>query len=204
LRPTLPALAALALVLIGAPVCAAERLVTEAYPGAPWKTVTDEVAGTQFLREQIPADQQLEGHRDILVAQAMPKAPPGVAPSDLMKRIFANAVGRCANVRVNGPTAVEEGGYSVAYGQVYCSQEIGAETGASMFFKLIDGDDAVYMINREARVPPSEVAGVRVFPKGHEAEAKAALDAQWTAANYLEKSVYLCGPRGTDKRCAKR
>jgi len=180
---------------------AAERLVLEPYPAAtPWKVVTDKAAGAQFVRELIPADQTPEAYKDILSARGLGPLN-ATAPTQLVQFAFQRMAGRCEHVTVNGPTARQEGGYAVAYGQVNCSREIGQPQGLQVFYKVIQGDDGWYLINRDLRVPGSDTAGIVTFDKGQEAEAKALMARAAAADSYLAKSVYLCGPKATDPRC---
>jgi hypothetical protein len=69
---------------------------------------------------------------------------------------------------------------------------------------VIQGSEALYMVHREFRTPPSTTGGVHPFPKGSEAAAKAFMDARAQANAYLANSVYLCGDRGPDPRCRGR
>lgn len=189
--------------LIAGPA-AAERLVLEPYPGPPaWKQVTYKVSGLQFLRELIPEGQRIEAYRDILTAQSFPQQR-GASPSDYLRNVFAGAARACENVRVNGPTERREGGYAVAYAQVYCSRQTGTAFGVNMLFKAIAGSDALYVVQREFRVPPSAVAGVQSADKAHAAALIAQMRAQSAADAYLVKSVYLCGAASTEARCRSR
>lgn len=192
-------------VLILAPVArtavAEERLVLEPYPGPPaWTLVTDKRAGQQFLREYIPSGQRVEAYHDILTAQSFPQQR-AVDPSVFLRGVFQGVAGRCGNIRVNGPTPRQEGGYRVAYAQIACNRETGKDTGAYMFFKAIQGEEALYVVQRELRTAPSETAGVQEFAKDKMAEAMAQLKAEQVADRYLVDSVYLCGARSTDRRC---
>ena len=183
---------------------AAERLVLPPYPAArPWQEVNHQSHGVQFLWEYVPAGQRLDSYTDFLGAQAFPKTP-GLDAGGMLRRVFSASAGACENVRVNGPKTSVEGGYRVAYGQVYCSREKGKATGADIFYKVIEGADAIYMVHREFRTPPTEVAGVRSFPKGSEAVASAFMAARTVANDYLSASVVLCGAASTDPRCRGR
>jgi hypothetical protein len=190
--------------LLAGPAAAAERLVLEPYPGPPaWKQVTYKVAGLQFLRELIPEGQRIEAYRDILTAQSFPQQR-GASPAAYLRNIFAGAARACEQVRVNGPTERREGGYVVAYAQVYCSRQTGTAFGVNMLFKAIAGSDALYVVQREFRVPPSAVAGVQSADKAHAAALIAQMKAQAAADAYLLKSVYLCGAGSTEGRCRGR
>ena len=175
-----------------------ERLVLAPYPGPPaWKTITDKSAGDQFYREQIPGNQTADNFTDILTWQNFPQER-GVDPSVYLRNVFQAAAGDCDGLRVNGPTAAMEGGYRVAYGQVFCGQQKGKPYGVNIFFKAISGDQALYSVERDVHVPPG-VGGVQSFANVQQAQA--AMKDQAAANTYLVKSVYLCGARATDKRC---
>ena len=181
---------------------AAERLVLKPYPATPpWKEATNQVQGAKFLIEMIPADQQIDSYRDILSAQSFPESR-GVAPADLLKTMAANIGGSCRNVRINGPKTATEKGVRVAYAQIYCGQQIGADYGVNMFFKVIQGSDALYVVLRESRVPPSTVGGVQTFGPGQTEQVAAMLNAQGLANDYLVSSVYLCADGSKDPACA--
>lgn len=182
----------------------AERLVLPPYPAQrPWPQVTNQSRGVQFLWEFVPAGQRLDNYTDFLGAQAFPKAP-GQDAAGLIRRVFSNVAGACESARVNGPKTAVEGGYAVAYGQVFCGREKGKATGADIFYKVIEGADALYMVHREFRTAPTSTAGVREFPKGSEAAAKAYMDSRGEADQYLLRSVYVCGARAVDPRCGRR
>ena len=176
-----------------------ERLVLAPYPGPPaWKTITDKSAGGQFYREQIPANQTVAGFTDILTSQNFPQQR-GVDPSVYLRNVFQAAAGSCDGLRVSGPKAAMEGGYRVAYGQVFCGQEKGKPFGVIIFFKAISGDDALYSAERDVQVPANPGGGSLSF--ANPAQMQASMKDQTTADSYLVKSVYLCGAKATDKRC---
>lgn len=180
---------------------AAERLVEGPYPSnAPWKLVTNRSAGAAWLREQIPAGQQIDAYKDILASQAFPQQRE-TDPAAFLQGLFQRIGGQCSGVRVNGPKAAVEGGYNVAYAQIYCGRQNGQAFGVDMFFKVVAGDEALYVVNRDMRVPPSDVGGVQDFGKDGVQAATAMMKAAAVANNYLVNSVYLCGARSTDKRC---
>lgn len=184
---------------------AAERLVVEPYPGKPaWKEVTNVTRGDQSMREWIPGDQAIESYRDILVAQVYARAPAGITPSSFLQGLFSRFGGACEHVRVNGPKPSTEGGYATAYAQVYCSRQIGQPFGVSTFYKVMLAGGALYVVNRDIRTPPSDVAGVIEFPKGQAEQGLALMRAQGQANDYLVKSVYLCPDASPDPRCARR
>ena len=70
MRPVLLAAALLRRSPAANACCAAsalERLVMRPYPGpTPWKRITDQANATQWLHEQIPADQTVDNFTDIL------------------------------------------------------------------------------------------------------------------------------------------
>jgi hypothetical protein len=190
--------------LAGAATAAPEQLVLKPYPGpVPWKHITDQSKGGAWYREQIPGNQDVNSFRDILTDEAHPEWK-GADPADILKSRFGTVAQACSGVTVNGPVARSEGGHAVAYGQLYCGQQNGQAFGVQVFFKIIAGDAAAYVISRDIHVPPSANGGQLSFPKGHEADAMALLRADGEASDYLSKSVYLCGGTSTDPRCKGR
>jgi hypothetical protein len=176
-----------------------EHLVLAPYPGPPaWKVITNKSNGGQFYREQIPGDQTAENFTDILTSQNFPQQR-GVDPSVFLQNVFRAAAGDCDGLRVNGPTPQQQGGYAVAYGQVYCGQQKGKPYGVTIFFKAISGDDALYSVERDVHVPANPAGGALTFKD--QQQMTASMKDQTTANDYLVKSVYLCGARSTDRRC---
>jgi hypothetical protein len=199
------AIIGLAAVLVAATGAQAqERLVLGPYPGTPpWRQITNQAEGPGWIRELAPSNRPGPDYPDIVTAQTFPQAK-GVDPSTMLRRIFGAAQGACEQVKVNGPTPRREGGLPVAYAQVYCSRQNGKTFGVVEFFKVIGGRDADYAINRDMRVPASDVAGAIAFPKGQEAAMRAMVQAQAAADRYLTQSVYVCGGASTDPRCKSR
>ena len=186
---------------IASPENAQERLILEPYPDTQaWKEVTHETVGAKFLIERVPSNQTVKNYKDILSAQSFPDQR-GADPSKALQSIFQLAGSSCESVRVNGPKAQVEGGFNVAYGQVYCGRQRGKSFGVKIFYKLIQGNEAQYVILRERRVPPSAVAGTQSFTNDRMAALVEEMKSEATANNYLVQSVYLCGSASTETRC---
>jgi hypothetical protein len=183
---------------------AAERLVMQPYPGAPWKQITDkhDPARGAWNHESIPSSQTVDTFTDIISDQGYPWLA-GADPAAFLKTLFAHAPASCDGVRVSGPFARTEGGFKVAYGQIHCGQQHGKRFGVATFYKVISGDAALYSINRDFQTPASANGAMLSFPKGQEAKAMALLKAQSIGDQYLADQVYLCGGRSTDERCGK-
>jgi hypothetical protein len=203
MRIGIAALAA-ALLVATAPALAGpmvEHLVMQPYPAtAPWKLIADKNALQGFYHEQIPADQTVDSFSDILTDQDFPNLR-GYDPAAYLKTVFAGFPNACSGVRVAGPQVMKEGGYAVAYGQVYCGQQNGKPFGVMDFYKVISGNGALYVISREFHTPVSSNGALLSFPPGHEADAKALLAAQRVGDQYLANQVYVCGGTSTDARC---
>ena len=172
------------------------------YPdGQSWKVVTDKAAPGQHIREQVPDGQTGADYRDILADQAFYNLKKDVGPSTMLRGVMGETTRRCGDVRVNGPTEKSEGGYAVAYAQVYCNR-VGTEPfGVIMNFKAIQGEDALYVVNREFRVAPTQKAGVMTFGTD-KAAAESFINGQAAANAYLVNNVHLCGPRSPADACA--
>lgn len=194
------ALAALAL-LLPAAASAAERLVVEPYPATPaWVKASDGMSEVGPIQEYIPPGQTLEDHRDILSVQTFPGLQ-NVSPAEFLQKLLSRVNEACSAVRVNGPVEQMEGGFKVAYGQAYCGQQNGKAYGLHIFFKIIQGRDALYVVNREFRTPASKTPGALAFPPDRQAEALALFKAQGQADRYLTDGVYLCADGSAEARC---
>jgi hypothetical protein len=195
-------LAVLLAVQARAAAAAPERLIVSPYPGPPaWKRITDKASPAGWLHEQIPVGQSVGAFTDILTDQAFRKLA-GRDPAQFLQLIFGSVVKACDGVKVNGPVTRAEGGYVVAYAQVYCGQQRGADFGVHIFYKAISGAAGLYSVSREFHVPASS-DGRLTFPRGQAARAEQLLNAEAAANDYLEHGVYVCGGRSTDTRCER-
>lgn len=120
-----------------------ERLEWLPYPdGATWKQITDQNDGeTHWWHEFIHNDQDVETYKDILSGQEFPG---GRDPSAFINGIFARMTPACETMKVNGPKTGTEGGFAVAYAQIYCGRQKGKDFGVNLFVKAIDGGDAFF------------------------------------------------------------
>ena len=176
------------------------------YPGdPPWKEITHEWKPDLKLRmsEWIPSDQDRPDIRDILTIQTF-HAMGGMDPSTFLRGVMALSVKACERTRVNGPKQQTEEGYPVAYAQIYCAEQKGADKDVDILLKAIRGNDALYVVQREFRRPatPGAEAGVRRFSDRTEAEET--MNAMSTADRYLRDGVSLCPLSGPSARCAAR
>ncbi len=183
--------------VLGSGASAAERLVLEPYPGPPWKDVVNHASGKVFVREQIPESQSPEDLHDVLTAQSVPgyRGTPAAFVSNAMADLSRN----CETFETVGPTSGEEQGRQVAYGRLYCGKQKGQPNGAHIFFKAILGSEALYVIDRDFRIPASEHPSAPVLP---EDQAVSFLQAEGTAKKYLSDQVYVCDPVFPEARCA--
>ena len=179
---------------------AEERLVLEPYPGAAWHEVINQANGPRFIRQQVPADQTLQNFNDSLTAQSFPGQQGAAA--DVIGVIFNQFSQVCDMVETVGPKVSAEQGREVAYGQLFCGQQKGTTYGVHMFIKVIRGNEAFYVVNRDFRTPPSDHPGAPSFAKGQEKQALALLQAEAEASRYLTERVYLCDPVFPDPKCS--
>jgi hypothetical protein len=186
----------------GTPQGGPERLVVKPFPGAPWKRITDKAGAQGWIHEQAPASHADTDYSEMLTDQAF-VANRGADPAGFLRTVFAQVGGACTGAKVSGPTPRTEGGVRVAYGIVRCGTQRGERFGVHIFYKVIDGQAALYSISWEMRVPASDDGDLLSFPKGHERDAAELIKAEAEADQYLSQQVYLCGGRSTDARCAK-
>ena len=184
-----------------APSPAPERLVVgKPSAEAPWKTLANASTADHWLWEQVPADQTADSHSEMLVAQGFASLA-GADPADFLRGMAELARKDCNAVRVNGPAPRIEDGHHVAYGQIYCGRRKGQTYGLSMFYKVIVGADALYVVEREVTTPGADRPGVMSFDKAHADQGLALLRRQSAAILFLDNAVYLCDPASTDSRC---
>lgn len=193
------------LVTLQAPAGASEqseRLVLGDLPGSStWTMVTDESSAEGWIQEYIPAGQSVPDYKDIWVVQGFP-ALKGMDPGRFLAGMLKGAEQSCESVRVNGPKASEEEELKVAYAQLYCGRQVGQDFGANLHIKVISGRDALYVIQREFRVPPSTTAGVQSFPADKMKEMIELMRGQEEANRHLSSNVYVCAPAAAQGRCA--
>jgi hypothetical protein len=170
----------------------AETLDVPPYPGAPWKMITDKHDDKLVWIEWIPADQSEDNIKDILTEQAF--AGNTQDPGEFARGLLARIAGACRDASVNGPKSGTENAYPVAYAQAYCVGQKGADKDVDIFIKVIGGDDALYVVQREFRRPavPGARPGLTVFAKDQKAEALARMAAQSEADKFLVDKVQLC------------
>lgn len=183
-----------------------ETLVLPPFPGgnSAWKKVQNVETPQKLSFIWIPADQTTENATDLLIEGAFYSAK-DMGPAQFAAAMIQSTRQACQAAAASRPVSHTENGYPVAYAQVYCVHENGKAIDVDIFLKAIQGRKALYVVQHEFHRPTgsSQVPGVRSFPKGHEAEAKADLEAHTAAAKYLD-DVELCPPAaGTDKYPAK-
>ena len=192
--------------LIAAPAvgAGAEHLVLKPYPATPaWREITNQgEGGGAWIWEFAPASDSGPDYPDIVTAQSFPGAR-SQAPSAFLRSLIARTGTACEQIRVNGPVDRTEGGLAVAYAQIYCNRQNGKGFGVILAFKVIQGDNALYAINRDLRTPATAVPGVFSFPKDQAREAVAMAQAEAVANHYLSEDIYVCGGRAVDPRCSR-
>ncbi len=176
---------------------AAERLVLEPYPGATWYDVINQKNGVHFIREQMPQGQTPQNFQDLLTAQSITDRQD--APASFLSATMADLAQNCDSVTTVGPTTAEEAGRQVAYGRIYCGRQKGQTYGAHIFFKVIKGSDALYVVDRDFRVPGSDHPGAPLLPDD---QAITFLQSEGAATRYLTDKVYLCDPVFPEARCS--
>ncbi|MFN7958424.1 MAG: hypothetical protein U0P46_08900 [Holophagaceae bacterium] len=172
-------------------------------PGsAPWTEVTNKRGADAAIQEFIPRGQNLEDFRDMWTFQTF-NSLKGKSPAEFIKVFFTRFPGACESVRVNGPKEQVEGGLQVAYAQIYCGRQKGKDYGVNIFIKAIAGKEALYLVQREFHIPPSERGGVTSFSKDQMTEVLALMKAQGESNKFMVEQVFVCGPDSVDPRCTE-
>ena len=181
---------------IGSAATAAERLVLEPYPGIVWHDVVNQANGVHFFREQMPQGQTPDNFQDLLTAQSITNF--SGSPSAFLSDAFTQLSQNCQTFETVGPTVAEEQGREVAYGRFYCGKQKDQALGAHLFFKVIEGSDALYVIDRDFRIPATDHPSAPTLP---EDQAVSFLQAEGAARKYLTDQVYVCDPVFPDPKC---
>ena len=179
-----------------ATAAAAERLVLEPYPSGAWYDVVNQSGPGGFVREQMPQGQTPQDPRDTLTAQGL-RGYTG-SPAAYIAGAFSDLSQHCDTVETVGPTIDVEAGRAVAYGRFYCGRQKGQAFGAHVFFKAIQGSDALYVIDRDFRTPGSDHPSAPALPAD---QAIGFLQAEGAARKYLTDKVYVCDPVFPEARC---
>ena len=187
---------ALALLAAGSAATAAERLVMGPYPGMVWHDVVNQANGAHFFREQMPQGQTPDNFQDLMTSQSITNF--RGLPSQFLSATFAELSQNCETVETVGPTMAEEQSRQVAYGRLYCGKQKGQPNGVHIFFKVILGSDALYVVDRDFKIPASDHPSTPALP---EAQAVPFLQAEGAARKYLTEQVYICDPVFPDPRC---
>ncbi len=188
--------AALAVLALGSVATAAERLVLGPYPGMVWHDVAGQSNGARFFREQMPEGQTPANFQDLMTAQSIINF--SGPPAQFLTATFAQLSQNCDGVETVGPTVAVEDGRPVAYGRLYCGHQKGQPNGAHIFFKVIRGNDALYVVDRDFKIPPSDHPSAPVLP---EAQVIPFLQAEGVAKKYLTDQVFVCDPALPDPKC---
>jgi hypothetical protein len=188
--------AALSLLATGSVAAAEERLVLQPYPSGTWYDVVNQSGPGGFIHEQLPQGQTTENAQDVLTAQSR-RGFRG-SPAAFITLAFSDLAQNCDTVETVGPTVGEEAGRQVAYGRFYCGKQKGQPYGAHIFFKAILGSEALYIIDRDFRIPASEHPSAPALP---EDQAVSFLQTEAQARKYLTDQVYVCDPVFPEPRC---
>lgn len=170
-----------------------ETLVLQPLPhGTPWKSIMDKSDALMVMREWIPADQNEADIKDIITEQHFAKFPQ--TPAAFVKTMIQRVYTACTSLRANGPIEQSENGYAVAYAQLYCAGQKGANKDVDIYLKAIAGKSTFYVVQYEVRraMSKSGVGGVVEFSGDQLEQAKAHMARQGAANTWLSHTVQLC------------
>jgi hypothetical protein len=172
-----------------------EKLVVPAYPTGNWKILMDSGTDEATLVERIPVEQTAQTISDLLQEHVLfSDAARKMPPKTFVTATFTRFNRQCSAMNVNGPTEATEDGHAVAYGEVFCKNSRSpAGKDIDIFLKVIQGKDALYMVQRDFHRPtePGTGAGERRYRPDQADQMKADNAAIETAQGFL-KQVRLC------------
>lgn len=179
---------ALALVFCLSGVWAAgeERLEVPRPPG--WKLSLSLTWPDLRMLEYIPSEQTLEAWQDRLTIQSFPRL------GDVCLERYLDSIGQqahrvCDQVRVTGVGSGTLNGYPTADMGLYCIRFVESGQGEITLFRVVQGAEVLYVVQRVWRVAPFSLVAPPVGPE---------VIAQW--AEYLQ-SIIVCHPTDPAHPC---
>jgi hypothetical protein len=189
-----------------------EMLILPPHPGwGQWKAITEQRSPDRTFIERIPEAQSPNEVKDIVIEQFYRGIQEKISPVELLQKLpmFAQNT-NCEKVKASSPVAGVEGGFKVAYAQMYCQKQKGQSYGYIDLQKAIQGSNGIYVVQREWRVNSFEFASsstnnTSLVPQeafGSAEKATAWFESVKVSDQYLVKSVFLCS-NGDGKRPCK-
>lgn len=146
-----------------------------------WVQVTTERRGDMEMVEYVPADQEPTAWRDRLTVQVFEGATE-VAAAQFQANARAGFERACEKVTAGNLQVARSNGYPSAFFVLGCHRHRTQGHGETTFFRLIQGYQALYVVQRAWRTAPYDVQG----PPIPQAERSAAV--------HLLQSMSVCFP----------
>jgi len=171
----------------------------ERFPGdVQWELAVDQADGEQWNKRWVLAGMTPATSPEGLVEMHF-VVDPSPDAQEFLEALFAASAELCTHARFNFGKPEPVAGYLRATGNLMCAQVKGANFGAITHYVVLVKDTDVFVVSRQSRHPPVEVAGQLQFATEDVAEDFGA--AQIAAGVYLKDEVYLCGAGILDARC---
>lgn len=139
-----------------------------------WQEVTREEQGGVSLVAFTPGGQGVSAWEDMIVVQIFETAPP---PS--LESLFGSTTDHyqqsCEAVRAGSLQPGESNGYSAGFWVLGCNRNAATNAGETAFFRVIEGEQASYLLQRSWRTPAYPADGQPEIPAEEQQEAMAAL-----------------------------
>jgi hypothetical protein len=177
---------ALAFCLAGARAAAEERFEIPRPPG--WKLSLSLVWPDLHMLEYLPSNQTLEAWQDRLTVQTFLRL------KEVPLERYLDSIGQqarrvCDQVQVTGIGVGTLNGYPTADMGLYCTRFVESGQGEITLFRVVQGAEGLYVVQRAWRVVPFSLASPPVGPE---------VIAQW--AEYL-RSITVCHPAAPAHPC---
>jgi hypothetical protein len=169
------------------------------FPGdIQWQLAVDQADGEQWNKRWVLAGMTPATSPEGLVEMHFAVDPSPDARA-FMEALFAASAELCTHARFNFGKPEPVAGYTRATGNLMCAQVKEGNFGAiTHYVVLVKGTD-VFVVSRQSRHPPTEVAGQLRFDSEEAATDFGA--GQVASGLYLKDEVYLCGEGINDERC---
>lgn len=164
-----------------------ERLLT----GLPhdWEVGFQDRKGNVQTTEFVPKGQTVNNWKEMITVQTFFGGIPGQGIKGLQANISKMVKSICKDVEISNITEKNENGYPIIFWQQFCPYLEQTQKGEVTFYKAIQGNDSVYLIQKAWRTPDKEYSTVTNEDVVH-----------WT--KYLS-SVSVCDGRIKGRECPK-
>lgn len=126
---------------------------------AGWRKQAEASDALGYRADWLPADQTLENWRDRMTLQLIPDVA-GQAPERFLDNLAALWTESCEAVMVTEVKSEPVNGYAAGSRLIACTRDKQSGKGSVSLYRVVAGENALYVAQRAYRVPPFSADGV--------------------------------------------